>query len=87
MPSSLSDAPKDGGFGTFLAEMQKPRCEKCRSDDVHVRWHGEGAYHPTRRHSPCYSDYGPQRGKPDGEHLHYVCRNCGYEWQGETADA
>ena len=57
-------------------------CEKCGSDEVLTRWHGKGAYHESRYPQPCHGDYGPSRGKPKGEHLHYHCRNCQFDWTG-----
>ena len=57
-----------------------PRCEKCGGDDVLCRWHGEGAYDPSRRHAPCWGDYGDTRGKPAEEHLHYHCRRFQFDW-------
>jgi hypothetical protein len=59
-----------------------PRCEKCGGDDVQCRWHGEGAYDPSRRHAPCWGDYGRTGGKPAEEHLHYHCRRCQFDWTG-----
>lgn len=51
-------------------------CAKCRASDIHT------AYHAARRDCLYAS-----RAKHNGEHLHYTCRNCGYDWTVEVADA
>lgn len=38
-----------------------------------------GTYsNPFSYHDSCYSRY--------GEHLHYSCQRCGYDWTGNTLD-
>lgn len=58
------------------------RCEKCSSNDIHVRWHGAASYHPSRKWQSCWGDYGDNHGEPKEEHLHYHCRTCQFDWTG-----
>lgn len=62
-------------------------CVKCCGTDIYTRWHGKGAYHPSRRHASCSGDYGETNGKPKDEHLHHVCRCCGWAWTEPPRDA
>ena len=61
--------------------MNAPTCEKCGSDDVLTRWHGEGFYHSSRNHTACWSKF-DLGGAGEHEHLHYHCRTCQFEWTG-----
>jgi hypothetical protein len=61
-------------------------CEKCGSDDLNVQWHGAGPDHRTRQYARCRV-YGEDRGKPAGEHLHYHCRRCDFDWAGPLTPA
>jgi len=56
-------------------EMKEALCPKCHSRKVITQWHL--TCHPTMEgpHCEC-SDYN----RMDREHLHYYCRNCGYDW-------
>jgi hypothetical protein len=65
-----------------VMEGAKLRCGKCGFGDVMIRWHGNGAYHSSRRGQACWGDYGSDRGKPKSEHLHYHCRTCQFSWTG-----
>lgn len=51
------------------------RCVKCGSTDIRVMFHTDDAswssYHNTHR----------------GEHLHYVCQHCNYDWTRYCLDA
>lgn len=50
----------------------KPRCEKCGNKDIATRYHlnsGKCLYEDLCR------DF-------EGEHLHYHCRTCSYDWTG-----
>lgn len=67
-----------------LFDARYVRCEKCGSDDVCVRWHGEGSEHDSRHYDVC-REYGRWRGEPKEEHLHYTCRTCSWQWHGPPA--
>ena len=67
----------------FDARDQK--CAKCGSDDILVRWHGKGGDHRSRDYAVC-EKYGRDNGNPPGEHLHFHCRTCQWDWFTETAD-
>jgi len=50
-------------------------CPKCYSRSIFKRWHLTG--YPTAKGPYCYfRDYN----RTDKEHLHYYCRECGYDW-------
>lgn len=51
-------------------------CEKCASADVYTRYHGT--------HREC--GYAARAKRYDmGEHLHRVCRGCGFDWADRLA--
>jgi hypothetical protein len=63
-------------------------CKKCLGTDIYTRYH-DGKYHCreckdfNREPASCrfnHCDY-------SGEHLRKACRNCGFEWNEEIANA
>lgn len=52
------------------------RCEKCGSDDISCTWH-QGRFGAAVYHRCQYTQT-----QHEGEHLHYSCRRCAYEWTG-----
>lgn len=57
-----------------------PACEKCGGDDIYIAYHAKGCSDPDCRScAKCsYSDHA----KAHGEHLHYHCRRCHFDWLG-----
>jgi len=56
-------------------EVEKMLCPICRSRDIFKQWHL--TCHPTAEGPYCsFGDYD----KMDEEHLHYYCRDCGFDW-------
>lgn len=66
--------PLRGMEGARMAEINGT-CSKCLSTDIWLAWH-------KSRYSCGFSS----KVRTDGEHLHYGCRNCRFEWTGPTAD-
>ena len=52
-------------------------CEKCGGGEIIVRWHA-GYYVTGRSHRCGLGD----REQPEGEHLHYRCDLCHFDWTG-----
>ena len=60
---------------TKSIEVEKMLCPVCRSRNIFKRWHL--TCHPTAEGPYCsFGDYD----KMDEEHLHYYCRDCGFDW-------
>jgi hypothetical protein len=66
---------------TKLGTVAKLACAKCRGEDILVRWHTHGG-----RYGEGGCGY-YAKVIEYGEHLHYTCRTCQYEWIGAPADA
>ena len=52
-------------------------CIKCGGSDIHTSWHAACGYPKCTWGGNISSEE---------EHLHYSCRNCGYDWSGDTRD-
>lgn len=52
-------------------------CPKCNGGEIVVRWH-EGRYATGKNHRCGWGDHC----QPHGEHLHYRCDLCLYDWTG-----
>lgn len=57
-------------------------CEKCGAEDINVAYHKPGCSERDCFCSTC--SYGSHN-KAHGEHLHYHCRTCHYDWLGPVA--
>lgn len=57
-------------------------CEKCGGDEIMVRWHA--GYYVTGKYDRCGIG---DRDQPKGEHLHYRCDLCRYDWTGPVVAA
>lgn len=53
----------------------KQKCVKCGSHEYNMKWHEK----------PCCT--AADTLYIDGEHLHYYCQICGYDWMGPTMDS
>ena len=50
-------------------------CEKCGASEISKRYHSSS--------DMCHKDFFSKR---SGEHLHYFCDECGYDWTEDTKD-
>lgn len=57
-------------------------CVKCKCTDIKVRWHKTGYTNIGKRGCGDHDV-----GKTTGEHLHYYCKECLFDWTGEVAKA
>jgi ribosomal protein S27AE len=51
------------------------RCPKCGSTSFRTRWHKRNHNFSSDRHCAMSDE-----AQPDGEHLHYYCETCLYDW-------
>ncbi len=73
----MSEQPQEAR--SAAKTWDKLACPKCGSGDVATRYHrGRFLCNPHSRYTS--SDQ-------EGEHLHYTCRNCSYDWTRDVADA
>ncbi len=50
-------------------------CKKCGGTDIHIRY--------DRDRDDCTFF---ERAKKKGEHLHFYCRQCSFDWTGPTRE-
>lgn len=62
-----------------LGQVGQLACPKCASEDVATSFH--------RDRWLCNPHSRFTNNSESGEHLHYTCRTCQYDWTGVTADA
>jgi hypothetical protein len=58
----------------FALPAERQSCEKCRSANVGVRW--DASYFECLKREQDRHDWP----NDNGEHMHYVCRTCGWSW-------
>lgn len=59
-------------------------CVKCGGEDILVRFHRRGCALPQCSCSTCTYDSHEKR---HDEHLHCVCRSCGFDWTRDVLTA
>lgn len=62
-----------------MSEAAVRTCVKCGGESARVRFH--------RTRYPMLSGCMSFETSREGEHLHYTCPTCGFDWTGPTADA
>jgi hypothetical protein len=58
---------------------RKAKCPKCGYTDIFIRWHKDDP-------EACGQFWKDVPFRFKGEHLHNLCRTCGFEWSGPTKD-
>jgi hypothetical protein len=66
---------------SVAGDVQTPACMKCGSDDIYTRYHARGCEKEACSCSRC--DYSSLSRRHD-EHLHRMCRGCGFDWIAEV---
>lgn len=59
--------------------MADQACEKCGGTDIHMGFHKKGC---SERDCSCAECSYGSHAKAHGEHLHYFCRGCSFDWLG-----
>lgn len=67
---------------TKLGTVAKLICSKCSGEEILVRWHKTGGRYGGDGSCGYYAQV-----VETGEHMHFTCRTCQYEWTGVPADA
>lgn len=70
------------GESSYTPADTAPTCSKCRNADLAVSFHKGSGYYDDG----CGDSVKRRHSSQDGEHLHYTCRRCGYDWTGSVAD-
>lgn len=76
---SGAESPRHSGRLPFVST-----CEKCGCGDIYTRYHALAC---SRDGCACASNcpYGSHNKRHD-EHLHNVCRGCGWDWTEDVLD-
>ena len=65
--------------GLSVAKALLGTCAKCGGEDIYRAYHKQGCREPDCGCAEC--SYG-SHAKAHGEHLHYHCRGCQFDWLG-----